>query len=82
MSKLRASYVLNLDQNIHKGINRVKSQFFEAASDGKLTFIYLFKTIPVKKQGKYNLNVHLQDLGNIFYRNFVSYLLEYQKNLF
>jgi len=24
----------------------------------------LFKTIPVKKQGKYNLNVHLQDLGN------------------
>jgi len=23
----------------------------------------LFKTIPVKKQGKYNLNVQLQDLG-------------------
>ena len=23
----------------------------------------MFKTIPVKKQGKYNLNVQLQDLG-------------------
>ncbi len=23
----------------------------------------VFKTITVKKQGKYNLNVHLQDLG-------------------
>ena len=25
----------------------------------------MFKIIPVKKQGKYNLNVHLQDLGTI-----------------
>jgi len=25
----------------------------------------LFKIIPVKKQGKYNLNVQLQDLGFI-----------------
>jgi len=25
----------------------------------------LFKIIPVKKQGKYNLNVQLQDLGAI-----------------
>ena len=38
MSKQRERYILNLDQNIQKGINRVKSQFFEAASDGKLTF--------------------------------------------
>jgi len=38
MKKQRERCVLNLDQNIQKGINRVKSQFFEAASDGKLTF--------------------------------------------
>ena len=38
VTKQRERYVLNLDQNIQKGINRVKSQFFEAASDGKLNF--------------------------------------------
>ena len=29
----------------------------------KVDFQNLFKTIPVKKQEKYNLNVQLQDLG-------------------
>ena len=29
----------------------------------KVDFQSLFKIIPVKKQGKYNLNVQLQDLG-------------------
>jgi len=33
----------------------------------KVDFQILFKIIPVKKQGKYNLNVQLQDLGYIFY---------------
>jgi len=28
----------------------------------------LFKTIPVKKQGKYNLNVQLQDLSSSLYK--------------
>jgi len=34
----------------------------------------LFKIIPVKKQGKYNLNVQLQDLGTIIY-NYIKLLL-------
>jgi hypothetical protein len=48
MSKQRERYVLNLDQNIQKGINRVKSPFFEAASDGKLTFKTCLKKFPSK----------------------------------
>ena len=51
MSKQRERYVLNLDQNIQKGINKVKSQFFEAASDGKLTF-KLVKNNSCQKTGK------------------------------
>ncbi len=50
MSKQRERYVLNLDQNIQKGINRVKSQFFEAASDGKLTFKTCLKQFPSKNR--------------------------------
>ena len=37
----------------------------------KVDFQNLFKTMPVKKQEKYNLNVQLQDLGI----NNLSYLL-------
>ena len=48
MSKQRERYVLNLAQNIQKGINRVKSQFFEAASDGKLNFKTCLKQFPSK----------------------------------
>ena len=50
MSKQRERYVLNLDQNIQKGINRVKSQFFEAASDGKLNFKTYLKQFLSKKR--------------------------------
>jgi hypothetical protein len=35
----------------------------------------LFKIIPVKKQGKYNLNVQLQDLGIISIKNNISILI-------
>ena len=52
MSKQRERYVLNLDQNIQKGINRVKSQFFEAASDGKLTFKTCLKQFLSKNKEK------------------------------
>ena len=50
MSKKRERCGLNLDQNIQKGINRVKSQFFEAASDGKLTFKTCLKQCPSKNR--------------------------------
>jgi len=45
VTKQRERYVLNLDQNIQKGINRVKLQFFEEASDGKLTFSHHSKLV-------------------------------------
>ena len=51
VTKQRERYVLNLDQNIQKGINRVKSQFFEEASDGKLTFKTCLKQFLSKNRG-------------------------------
>ena len=47
MSKQRERYVLNLDQNIQKGINRVKSQFFMAVVDiGNPTHMLIITKYP------------------------------------